>query len=80
MEPLAIFLSISLCGEVALGDTNFYLKPKYTAEGEFLLDYLKYNDVLEEEQELLPRKLHTAFKIITGNNFNITKVLDKIIF
>ena len=77
MGPLAVFLTIAWFGEFALGvspiGNNIYLKPKYTEEGEFLLDYLKYKDVLEEEQELLPRKQQTVYKIIT-DNFNISQV------
>ena len=45
-------------------NTNLYLKPKYTEEGEFLLDHLRYNDVLKAEQALLPSSLHTVFKLV----------------
>ena len=52
---------------------ELYLKPQYTREGEYIKEYLQYNDVGEEEQKLLPRSLHVAFKIIT-TDFNLTDV------
>ena len=52
---------------------ELYLKPQYTQEGEYIKEYLQYNDVGEEEQKLLPRSLHVAFKIIT-TDFNLTDV------
>ena len=56
-------------------NTNLYLKPKYTEEGEFLLDHLRYNDVLEAEQTLLPSALHTVFKLVL-KDAPIGKVFD----
>ena len=47
-----------------LANANLYLKPKYTEEGEFILDHLRYNDVLEVEQKNLPKSLHTVFKLV----------------
>ena len=52
---------------------ELYLKPKYTEEGEYLKEYLRYNDVGEEDQKLLPRSLQIAFKIIT-TDYNLTNV------
>lgn len=46
-----------------LANPNQYLKPKYTEEGKFILEHLRYNDVLEVEQKDLPRSLHTVFKL-----------------
>ena len=64
-----VLLIILLIGLIQ-ADDDFYLKPQYTAEGEHLLEHLKYHDVLEEEQvNLPPTKTHTVFKIIT-EDFN----------
>ena len=57
----------------SLDPIELYLKPQYTQEGEYIKEYLQYNDVGEEEQKLLPRSLHVAFKIIT-TDFNLTDV------
>ena len=57
----------------SIDPVELYLKPKYTQEGEYIKEYLQYNDVGEEEQKLLPRSLHVAFKIIT-TDFNLTDV------
>ena len=70
-----IFFVASLLGFLGLGHStiNDYIKPKYDEEGEFLMDYLRHNDFLEEEQEKLPlHSIHTAFKFVTAN-FNFSR-------
>ena len=62
-----------------LANENLYLKPKYTEEGEFIMDHLRYNDVLEVEQKNLPNSLHTVFKLVINGSFpedNLTKMVE----
>ena len=62
-----------------LANANLYLKPKYTEEGEFILDHLRHNDVLEAEQKNLPNSLHTVFKLVikeTSPGDNFTKMVQ----
>ena len=67
-------LSVSQIIKVQSFDlVELYLKPKYTEEGEYLKEYLRYNDVGEEDQKMLPRSLQIAFKIIT-TDYNVTNV------
>ena len=61
---ITALIIILICMSVE-ADVDFYLKPKYTAEGEHLVEHLKHHDVLENEQVNLPDKIHTVFKIIT---------------
>merc|ERR1711953_149566 len=73
--PLVIcLLSASQIRNVqSIDPVELYLKPQYTEEGEYLKDYLIYNDVGEDDQEFLPRSLHVAFKIIT-TDYSLTNV------
>ena len=67
-------LSASQIGNVqSLDPVELYLKPQYTQEGEYIKEYLQYNDVGEEEQKSLPKSLQVAFKIIT-KDYNLTDV------
>ena len=67
-------LSASQIGNVqSIDPIELYLKRQYTQEGEYIKEYLHYNDVGEEEQKLLPGSLHVAFKIIT-TDYNLTEV------
>ena len=62
-----------------LANPNQYLKPKYTEEGKFILEHLRYNDVLEVEQKDLPNSLHTVFKLVineTSPGDNFTKMVQ----
>ena len=61
-----------------LANANLYLKPKYTEEGEFILDHLRYNDVLEAEQKNLPNSLHTVFKLVI-NKTSPEDILTKMV-
>ena len=58
---------------LSIDPIELYLKPQYTQEGEYIKEYLHYNDVGEQEQKLLPGSLHIAFKIIT-TDYNLTEV------
>ena len=59
----------------SLANPNQYLKPKYTEEGKFILEHLRYNDVLEVEQKDLPRSLHTVFKLFVDEVQSCNKFL-----
>ena len=56
-------------------DPNAYLKPLYTEEGGYLMDHLRYSDILEQEQSRLPRYPVTVFKIVP-REFRIHKVIS----
>ena len=57
----------------SIDPVELYLKPQYTQEGEYIKEYLQYNDVGEEEQKSLPQSLLVAFKILT-TDYNLTDV------
>ena len=70
---LLLLLLLGLVGNVRPNNVDLYLRPQYTAEGEYLKEYLRYSDVSEEEQKLLPRSLHLAFKLISPD-YNLTEI------
>ena len=73
---VATILCLTLFFRISLANPNHYLKPKYTEEGGFLLDHLKYRDVLEVEQKNLPTSLHTVFKLVM-ENVTVNEVVEE---
>ena len=70
----AVSLLVHLSVSNVRADPNAYLKPLYTEEGGYLMDHLRYSDILEEEQSRLPRYPVTVFKIVP-REFRIHKVI-----
>ena len=76
-RPLVLAICLLSASQIrnvqSIDPVELYLKPAYTEEGEYLKDYLIYNDVGEEDQKVLPRSLQVAFKILT-RDYNLTNV------